>query len=51
MNDFYEALVICAFDVDAAKKMMRAEADTLPEVVNEILTEAGLDNAVAAIQS
>jgi hypothetical protein len=43
MLDYFAALVISAFDVDAAAKLTQNDAKTLPEVVNEILEEAGLD--------
>lgn len=48
MEDFYAALVISAFDVDAAKKLVNSDAKSLPEIVNDILEEAGLD-AVASV--
>ncbi|MBO7670388.1 MAG: hypothetical protein J6S60_07335 [Oscillospiraceae bacterium] len=50
MMDFFTALVICAFDVEAAKKMTDNGAKPLREVVNDILEEAGLD-AVEKVQS
>ncbi|MBO7669068.1 MAG: hypothetical protein J6S60_00630 [Oscillospiraceae bacterium] len=45
MDDFFAALVISAFDVDAAKKLVNSDAKSLPEIVNDILEEAGLDVA------
>lgn len=50
MDDFFAALVISAFDVDAAKKLVKSDTKTLPEIVNDILEEAGLD-AVASIST
>lgn len=50
MEDFYEVLDRCAFDVDKAVAETKVETRTLPEIINEMLKEAGLD-AMAPIQS
>lgn len=47
MQDFYEALDFCAFDVTKASAMV-GEAKPLREVIEDILEEAGLD-AVASV--
>lgn len=41
MEDFFELLDYCGFDVDRAAKMV--EAKPLKEIINDILEEAGLD--------
>lgn len=48
MKDFIEAMDFCAFDVDKAVEMTKVETRTLPEIINEMLEEAGLD-AVASV--
>lgn len=48
MDDFYEVLDYCGFDVDRAAKMV--DAKPLMEIINDILEEAGLD-AVASIST
>lgn len=50
MEDFYEIMDRCAFDVDKAVAETKVETRTLREIINEMLKEAGLD-AVAAVQS
>lgn len=43
MEDFYEVMDRNAFDVDKAISEMKCETRTLPEIINEMLEEAGLD--------
>ena len=43
MEDFYEIMDRCAFDVDKAVAETKVETRTLPEIINEMLKEAGLD--------
>lgn len=50
MKDFIEAMDFCAFDVDKAVEMTKVETRTLPEIINEMLEEAGLD-ALEKVQS
>lgn len=50
MKDFIEAMDFCAFDVDKAVEMTHVETRTLPEIINEMLEEAGLD-ALEKVQS
>jgi hypothetical protein len=41
---------MCAFDVDKAAEMTKVETRTLPEIINDMLEEAGLD-ALEKVQS
>ena len=43
MEDFYEILDYCAFDVDKAAMMSNDDQKPLADIINDILEEAGLD--------